>query len=260
MSFVKQPPRQPAEHTPTRSIRLSALVPVYNEKETLAAIIERLEQVDLVKQIVIVDDCSVDGTRAIIEELAASGRVDACYHEKNLGKGAALRSAVALAREEYLVIQDADLEYDPHDFYAMADVIRHKNAQVVYGSRFMGGSRSGMLWTHYLGNRVLTLAFNLIFWQRLTDMETCYKLFRTDLLRQLRIDNDSFDIDPELTAKIIRAGQQIYEVPISYAGRTYLAGKKIKMRDAWSAIRTLLHYRRWHVPVTEEAQSAVASR
>lgn len=260
MSFAKNLPQPPADAA-RRPIRLSALVPVYNEKETLAAIVERLEQVAVVKQIVIVDDCSVDGTRAIIEELAASGRVDACFHEHNRGKGAALRSAVALAREEYLVIQDADLEYDPQDFLAMVEVIQQHNAQVVYGSRFMGGPRSGMLWTHYLGNRLLTLIFNLIFWQRLTDMETCYKLFRTDLLRQLRIDNDSFDIDPELTAKIIRAGQRIYEVPISYAGRTYLAGKKIKMRDAWSAIHTLLHYRRWQVPVaTEEAQSVATSR
>jgi glycosyltransferase involved in cell wall biosynthesis len=234
---------------------------VYNEHETIEAIVTRLEQVAVVGQIIIVDDASIDGTRTIVEALAAAGRVDACFHEHNQGKGAALRSAVALAREDYLVIQDADLEYDPNDFYAMVELVERQSAEVVYGSRFMGGPRSGMLWTHYLGNRILTLIFNLIFWQHLTDMETCYKLFRTDLLRRLKIDNDRFDVDPELTAKIIRAGQRIYEIPISYTGRTYLAGKKIKPHDAWTAVETLLRYRRWRAPVAvEERQSAVASR
>ncbi|GAB4118713.1 MAG: glycosyltransferase family 2 protein [Roseiflexaceae bacterium] len=236
------------------SIRLSALVPVYNEQETLVAIVEKLEQISIVDQIIIVDDASIDGTRPIIESLAAAGRVDAYYHEQNRGKGAALRTAVMMAKQPYLVIQDADLEYDPNDFYAMAEAVQRYQAMVVYGSRFMGGSRTGMLWTHYLGNRVLTMIFNLLFWQRLTDMETCYKLFRTDLIQQIGIDHDRFDVDPELTAKIIRAGHRIYEVPIAYQGRTYLAGKKIKPRDAITAVQTLWRYRRWKAPAAARSR------
>jgi glycosyltransferase involved in cell wall biosynthesis len=235
--------------------RLAALIPVYNEKETIAEIVTQLERISVIRQIIIADDGSVDGTREIIASLVASGRVDAVMHERNQGKGAALRSALTLVREPYLVIQDADLEYDPSDFYPMVEVIRSRGAQVVYGSRFMGGRRSGMLWTHYLGNRLLTLIFNLMYWQRLTDMETCYKLFRTDLLRQIGIDHDGFDADPELTAKIVRAGVPIIEVPISYAGRTYLAGKKIRAHHAVTAVQTLLRYRRWS-PSAERAAGA----
>lgn len=229
-------------------IFLSALIPVYNEEDTIAAIVERLEQVPLVRQIIVVDDCSTDATPARVRELAAAGRVEAYFHEHNRGKGAALRSALRLAREDYLVIQDADLEYDPQDFHRMVGVIRATGAQVVYGSRFKGGARTGMLWTHYLGNRGLTVLFNMLYGQRLTDMETCYKLFRTALLGRLGIDNDRFDIDPELTAKVIRAGHHIHEVPVSYAGRPYLAGKKIKPQDALSAVRTLWRYRSWQPP------------
>lgn len=231
--------------TPLHEIALSVLVPVYNEVDTLAEIIRRLGQVTVVRQIVVVDDASTDGTHAIVQRLAAEGRVSAIFHERNRGKGAALRSALTLACEDYLVIQDADLEYDPQDFYRMVEVIRQSNAEVIYGSRFLGARRDGMIWSHYLGNRLLTLAFDLLYGQRLTDMETCYKLFRTDLLRQLGIDNDRFDVDPELTAKIVRAGFKIYEVPVSYVGRPYLAGKKIRPPDALSAFKTLWFYRRW---------------
>jgi glycosyltransferase involved in cell wall biosynthesis len=171
--------------------------------------------------------------------------VVACFHERNRGKGAALRSGLGLVREEYLVIQDADLEYDPQDFYTMVEAVEDRGAEVVYGSRFKGGARSGMLWSHYLGNRLLTVMFNVLYGQWLTDMETCYKLFSTDLLRRLGIDNDRFDVDPELTVKVIRAGHKIHEVPVSYAGRPYLAGKKIRPRDALRAMRTLWRYRHW---------------
>jgi len=222
---------------------------VYNEVETIEEIVRRLEQISVVRQIVVVDDGSDDGTAQIVQHLTASGRVVACFHERNLGKGAALRSALRLASEEYLVIQDADLEYDPQDFYAMVRVVQETKAQVIYGSRFLGAPRTGMIWSHYLGNRLLTAIFNLLYNQRLTDMETCYKLFSTDLLRQLGIDNDRFDVDPELTAKIIRAGYKIYEVPVSYVGRPYLAGKKIKPIYALTAIKTLWHYRHWQPSV-----------
>ncbi len=209
---------------------------------------ERLEQVPVVRQIIVVDDGSTDDTQAVVRRLEAAGRVEAHFHGRNQGKGAALRNALRLAREDYLVIQDADLEYDPRDFRKMMAPVARDGAQVVYGSRFSGGPRSGMLWTHYLGNRLLTVLFNALYGQRLTDMETCYKLFRTALLCELGIDNDRFDIDPEITAKVIRAGHRIYEVPVSYAGRPYLAGKKIRPQDALSAIGTLWRYRHWRPP------------
>lgn len=205
----------------------------------------RLEQVTVVQQIIIVEDGSDDGTLEIVRRLAAAGRVVACFHDHNRGKGAALRSGLNLVTENYVVVQDADLEYDPQDFYKMVELIQQTDAQVIYGSRFLGAPRTGMIWTHYLGNRVLTMLFNLCYRQRLTDIETCYKLFRADLLRWLGIDSDRFDMDPELTAKIVRAGYKIYEVPVSYTGRPYLAGKKIRPRDALSAIRTMWRYRHW---------------
>lgn len=238
---------QSAQSNPdSQAIYLAAVVPVYDEIETIEEIIFRLEQVPVIRQIIVVDDGSLDGTARIIRKLVEAGRVEACFHEQNRGKGAALRSGLALVKQPYLVIQDADLEYDPNDFNAMVQLIRGTHAQVIYGSRFLSGARSGMLWTHYFGNRLLTLIFDLLYGQRLTDMETCYKLFRTDLLRELEIDHDRFDVDPELTAKIVRAGQKIFEVPVSYAGRPYLAGKKIRPQDAFTAIKTLWHYRFWH--------------
>ncbi|MGQ9503242.1 MAG: glycosyltransferase family 2 protein [Anaerolineae bacterium] len=221
------------------------MIPVYNEVDTIEEIVHRLELVSVVRQIIVVDDFSRDGTREIINRLAETGRVDAIFHDRNRGKGAALRSGLELVREEYLVIQDADLEYDPQDFYAMIEVVRANQAQVVYGSRFMGKPRIGMLWSHWLGNRALTLLFNLLYGQRLTDLETCYKLFSTRLLCRLGIDSDRFDVDPELTAKVVRSGHCIYEVPVCYVGRPYLAGKKIRARDALSAIKTMWRYRNW---------------
>jgi glycosyltransferase involved in cell wall biosynthesis len=232
-------------HGIAHKIYLSALVPVYNEAGTIEEIVRRLEQISIVRQIVVVDDGSLDETPTIVKHLSDAGQVVAYFHARNYGKGAALRHALELAKEDYLVIQDADLEYDPQDFYTMARAVQEKDAQVVYGSRFLSARRTGMLWSHYFGNRFLTIFFNVLYGQRLTDMETCYKLFRTDLLQQLGIDNDRFDIDPELTAKIVRAGHKISEVPVSYAGRPYLAGKKIKPIDALSAIKTLWDYRHW---------------
>lgn len=238
-------PNQGLAPKPTK-VTLTALVPVYNESATVEELIRRLAQISLVRQIIAVDDASTDDSRAIVQRLAAHGYVTACYHSVNRGKGAALRSALALATEPYIAFQDADLEYDPQDFYAMAQAIQQHDAAVVYGSRFLGRQRTGMLWTHYLGNRGLTLLFNLLFRQRLTDMETCYKIFRTDILRLIGIDHDRFDVDPELTAKVIRAGYPIHEVPVSYRGRPYLAGKKIRPRDAFTAVLTLWRYRTWH--------------
>jgi glycosyltransferase involved in cell wall biosynthesis len=244
--------------THPREIYLSALVPVLNEETTIEEIVRRLEQVTVVRQIVVVDDASTDGTLAIVKRLVGEGRVVAIFHEVNRGKGAALRSALTLAKEEYLVIQDGDLEYDPNDFYRMVECIRQTNAEAIYGSRFLNAPRDGMIWSHYLGNRMLTVLFNILYGQHLTDMETCYKLFRTDLLRRLGIDNDRFDVDPELTAKIVRSGSRIYEVPVSYLGRPYLAGKKIRPHDAFSAMRALWRYRQWKPGVGFETVGRLA--
>lgn len=241
-------------------VTLTALVPIYNESQTVEEIIQRLEQITIVRQIVAVDDASTDDSRAIVRRLAEEGRVTACYHTVNRGKGAALRSAMELATEPYIAFQDADLEYDPQDFYLMAAAISRTQAPVVYGSRFLGKPRTGMIWSHYLGNRGLTALFNLLFGQQITDMETCYKIFRTDVLRVLGIDHDRFDVDPELTAKVVRAGYRIQEVPVSYAGRPYLAGKKIRPQDALTAITTLWRYRFWKPPVVKPADSLHTSQ
>lgn len=234
-------------------VSLSALVPVYNEVKTIDEIIRRLQAVSVVRQIIVVDDHSKDGTQEIIQRMADTGIVVAGFHNRNRGKGAALRTALDLATERHLIFQDGDLEYDPQDLYKMAEAAGRHNAPVVYGSRFMrardDAKRSGFIFSHYVGNRVLTTMFNVLYNQRITDMETCYKLFRTDLLRKLGIDNDRFDVDPELTIKTIRAGEKILEVPVSYAGRTHLAGKKIKPKDAISAMKTLWRYRNWRVGV-----------
>jgi glycosyltransferase involved in cell wall biosynthesis len=223
-------------------IGITAIVPVYNEAETIEEIVSRLERVPVIRQIVVVDDCSCDGTQAIVRRLVDEGRVLASFHERNRGKGAALRSGLPLVQEEYLAIQDADLEYDPRDFLKMVELIERYDAQVIYGSRFLGAGRTGMLWTHYLGNRGLTLLFNLMF------------------QRWIGIDNDRFDVDPELTAKVVRAGYTIYESPVSYVGRPYLAGKKIKPRDAFTAVETLWRYRRWRPQPVAEHEVASAAR
>ncbi|HQZ22670.1 MAG TPA: glycosyltransferase family 2 protein [Thermoflexales bacterium] len=224
---------------------ITAIIPVFNERDTLAEIIARVERVPCIREIVVVDDASKDGSADIVREMERAGRIKASYHAKNKGKGAALREGAQLATQPYVAIQDADLEYDPRDFEALAQVAARNNAEVVYGSRFLGGKRTGMLWSHYLGNRFLTMAFNIMYGQRITDMETCYKVFRTSFLWQIGIDNDRFDVDPELTAKIARAGVRIYEAPVSYEGRPYLAGKKIRPQDALKALKALWRYRVW---------------
>lgn len=228
---------------------------MYNEADTIEEIVHRLEQVQVVRQIIVVDDGSNDGTAEVVRRLVEDGRVVASFHKVNRGKGAALRTGVGLASEDYLVIQDADLEYDPNDFAAMVEVVGRTGARVVYGSRFLNAPRSGMIWTHYLGNRLLTAIFDVLYRQQLTDMETCYKLFDAEVLRQLGIDNDRFDVDPELTVKFVRAGYRIFEVPVSYAGRPYLAGKKIRPRDALSAIKTLWDYRHWQPSTNAESRT-----
>ncbi len=222
---------------------LAIIIPVYDEVHTLATIVQRLQDVPIRSEIIVVDDASQDGTAAVVQELAQQGRIHAITHPHNRGKGAAIRSALAHVTAPVAVIQDADLEYDPHDFVAMLAHI-HAGADIVYGTRFWHWRPAGMLWSHMLGNRVLTWCFNRIYGSKLSDLETCYKMWRTSAMQSITIDNDRFDIDPELTAKWLRAGYRIVEVPVTYQGRPYRAGKKIRPKDALSALGAIWRYRK----------------
>jgi glycosyltransferase involved in cell wall biosynthesis len=223
---------------------LSIIIPVYNEVTTLRHIVEHIQALPITVEIIVVDDASTDGTTAIVTQLTQDAAIKSILHPYNRGKGAAIRSALAVATAPLLVIQDADLEYNPHDFLRMLEVI-HTGAPVVYGTRFRGTHPQGMLWSHYLGNRLLTWYFNVLYGAQLTDLETCYKMCRTTLLRRQGIDHDRFDVDPEMTAKFVRQGIRIQEVPVAYQGRPYRAGKKIRPRDALSAFVTMWRYRNW---------------
>jgi glycosyltransferase involved in cell wall biosynthesis len=225
-------------------MKLSVVMPVYNEKPTIRQIIDKVRAVDIDKELIIVDDGSTDGTRDILAEIEPSlqdlGRV--YYFDHNRGKGAAVRYGIAQATGDVLVIQDADLEYDPEEFHNLLEPFEKGRAAVVYGSRFLGGHRTGYYWTT-LGNKFLTWLTNIIYNTNLTDMETCYKLFSMDVLRDIKLKCKRFEFEPEVTAKILKRGIHIYEVPISYVGREYSEGKKITYKDAWEAIKTLVRYR-----------------
>ncbi len=225
-------------------MKLSIIMPVYNERNTIKEILRRVRHVDLgdiMKEIVIVDDYSTDGTRDILAmEEDSTARV--IYHAENRGKGAAVRSGFEAATGDLLIIQDADLEYDPDDYPKLLAPVLRENAQVVYGSRFTG-PRKNMLFWHYLGNRFLALVTNVLYNTTLSDMETCYKLFTRDALEGIDLKSNHFDIEPELTAKILKKRIRIFEVPISYAGRETEEGKKISWRDGIPALWTLIKYR-----------------
>ncbi|HEY8694403.1 MAG TPA: glycosyltransferase family 2 protein [Chloroflexota bacterium] len=225
-------------------MKLSVVMPVYNEKATIRQIIEKVQLVDLDKELIVVDDGSTDGTRDILKEIEASleGAARIFYFDKNRGKGAAVRYGIGQASGDVLVIQDADLEYDPEEFHTLLEPLQKGRAAVVYGSRFLGGHRTGYYWTT-LGNKFLTWLTNVIYNTNLTDMETCYKLFSMEVLRDIQLKCQRFEFEPEVTAKILKRGIHIYEVPISYVGREYSEGKKITWKDAWEAIKTLVRYR-----------------
>jgi len=225
-------------------MKLSVVMPVYNEKATIRQIIEKVQLVDLDKELIVVDDGSTDGTRDILKEIEASleGSARIFYFDKNRGKGAAVRYGIGQASGDVLVIQDADLEYDPEEFHTLLAPLQKGRATVVYGSRFLGGHRTGYYWTT-LGNKFLTWLTNIIYNTNLTDMETCYKLFSMEVLRDIQLKCQRFEFEPEVTAKILKRGIHIYEVPISYVGREYSEGKKITWKDAWEAIKTLVRYR-----------------
>lgn len=225
-------------------MRLSVIVPVYNEQNTILEVLARVLAVDLEKQIVVVDDGSSDGTADLLDDWARKQPdwVTVHRHAKNQGKGAAVRTGLKVATGDYVIIQDGDLEYDPDDYQRLLAPLVESEAQVVYGSRFLGNNPR-MFFTQRVGNVVLTTLTNLLYGSSLTDMETCYKLFSRDVVSGIDLTANRFDVEPELTAKVLRRGLDIVEVPISYVGRPYAEGKKINWRDFVSAVWTLLRLR-----------------
>jgi glycosyltransferase involved in cell wall biosynthesis len=228
---------------PGRVDKLSVIVPVFNERNTVAEIVRRMRSVELPveREIVIVDDGSDDGTRDVLTQLADS-TVRVVKHAANRGKGAAIRTGLESASGDVVIVQDADLEYDPEDWPKLLAPILKGRARVVYGSRFTG-ERRNMLFLHWVGNRFLSLVTNILYNSTLSDMETCYKLFERNVLDGIQLRADRFEFEPEFTAKVLRRGIRIYEVPISYAGREPYEGKKITWRDGVTALWTLVKYR-----------------
>ncbi len=221
---------------------VSVVMPVYNELGTLEEIVTRVLASPLRVELIAVDDGSTDGSRELLAELAERHRFKLVLQETNRGKGAAVRRGFAEARGDIVIIQDADLEYSPEEYPELIDLIVKGKADAVYGSRFLGRHRA-FLFTHYLGNRVLTFVTNVLYNTILTDMETCFKAIRGDVVRRLRLREDRFGIEPEITAKLFKMGCRVYEVPITYQGRNYEEGKKISWRDGLEALWVLLKYR-----------------
>jgi glycosyltransferase involved in cell wall biosynthesis len=219
-------------------------MPVFNEAGTIREILNRVQALPHAKEIIVVDDGSLDGTRELLRALAG-GEVRVFFHGQNRGKGAAVRTGIAHARGDVVVIQDADLEYHPRDIPALLGPIERGEADVVFGSRFLGGPHRVLNFWHYVGNRLLTLLSNMLTNLNLTDMETGYKLFRVEVLRQIELESERFGFEPEITAKVARLGCRIFEQPISYSGRDYDEGKKITWRDGVAA---LAHIVRFSVP------------
>lgn len=222
-------------------MKVSIIIPVYNEAGTIREIISRVRSSAIEKEIVVVDDGSTDGTREMLaQENSPETRI--ITHERNQGKGVAIRTGLKHAAGDYVLIQDADLEYDPADYELLLRPILRGKATVVYGSRFLGEHKAMLFW-HSVGNRLLTLTTNILYDSTLTDMETCYKLIPTDLIRKIPLRARRFDFEPEITAKILKRGHRIYEVPISYAGREPHEGKKISWKDGFPALFSLIKYR-----------------
>jgi glycosyltransferase involved in cell wall biosynthesis len=226
-------------------MKLSVIMPVYNEINTVQGLIGLVMAVDVPKHIILVDDRSTDGTREFLKSCFGQGKGDiqVLYHEKNMGKGAAVRTALEHAKGDYTIIQDGDLEYEPADYVKLIQAVQDNKADAVYGSRFLNSWRSTSF-AHFLVNRFLTVTTNILYGSRLTDMETCYKMIKTDIFKGLDISSRRFEIEPEITAKLLKKGYKIVEAPISYKGRSYHEGKKITWKDGLLALWTLVKWRR----------------
>jgi glycosyltransferase involved in cell wall biosynthesis len=224
------------------AVRLSVLMPVYNERNTIELIVDQVRATPMAKEIICVDDASTDGTREVLQSLLARGKIDQLYRQPvNSGKGAAIRKALSLSTGNIVIVQDADLEYDPADWPALLEPILEGKADACFGSRFLGGPHRVLYFWHSVGNTILTTVSNMLTNLNLTDMETCYKAIRGDMARSLLpvLTANRFGFEPEITARLARVGARIFEVPISYAGRTYAEGKKINWRDGIAAF--------WHI-------------
>jgi glycosyltransferase involved in cell wall biosynthesis len=224
-------------------MKLSVIIPVYNEVESIREIVKRVQSTNLAWEIVLVDDGSMDGTRDLLKEMDGKDNVHVILHEKNQGKGAAVRTGFQAARGEILLIQDADLEYDPRDYPTLLKPLEEGVADVVYGSRFLGGPRRVVMFWHMVANYLLTFMTNILYNTILSDMETGYKVFRRKVIEGMPLHAKRFDFEPEFTAKVLKRKYRIYEVPISFNPRDYSEGKKIKLKDAFEAVWTLLKYR-----------------
>ena len=229
-------------------MKLSVIIPVYNESRTIREIIQRVQAVGLADEIVVVDDGSTDGTRQVLSELGSAGQplrfsLRVILHEKNQGKGAAVYTGIQNASGDVILVQDADLEYDPRDIPALLKPLQEGIADVVYGSRFLGGPRRPTMFWHMVANQLLTLMTNILYDTILTDMETGYKLFRRQVVANMKIRSRRFDFEPEFTAKVLKMKARIFEVPITFNPRDYDEGKKIGLKDAFIAVWTLLKYR-----------------
>lgn len=224
-------------------MNLSVIIPVYNESKSIEEILQRVKATDMATEIVVVDDGSIDGTRDILKKMDGKKRVRVIMHEKNQGKGAAVRTGLDAATGDVLLIQDADLEYDPRDYPILLKPIQEGLADVVYGSRFLGGPRRVAMFWHMVANYMLTFMTNILYNTILTDMETGYKVFRRKVVQNMPLHAKRFDFEPEFTAKVLKRRYRIFEVAITFNPRDYTEGKKIKLKDAFEAVWTLLKYR-----------------